>query len=102
MDTTIRTRLKDLNAQNRDSAALLETKFCEKLDCLVAASQDSNIYLWGFESSAVDALCKMTEEDEDEDEALYEKYRKKLQNKVFYIKYFGSRPRTSGYDRSGL
>ena len=45
-------------AQNQDTA-LLDIKFCEKLDCLVAASQDSNIYLWGFETSAVDALCKL-------------------------------------------
>ena len=44
---------------HQDSQALLDTQFCEKLDCLIAASHDYNVYLWGFETSAIDALCRM-------------------------------------------
>ena len=38
---------------------MVDSKFCEELDCLVLASQDSNIYVWGFETSGIDALCEM-------------------------------------------
>ena len=59
IEATSSKRSELLTAVQNQGTALLDIKFCEKLDCLVAASQDSNIYLWGFETSAVDALCKL-------------------------------------------
>jgi len=71
IEATSSKRSELLTAVQNQGTALLDIKFCEKLDCLVAASQDSNIYLWGFETSAVDALCKLSNEEEE----IYEKYR---------------------------
>ncbi|CAK8695799.1 unnamed protein product [Clavelina lepadiformis] len=49
------------------NAALLRCIYVEHLDLLVLASEDSNIYLWGFDYAAVSALTRLTPEKEEKD-----------------------------------
>ena len=41
--------------------------FVEELDIILAASEDSNIYVWGFDDSAVAVLQGMKQSSEQEE-----------------------------------
>ena len=49
----------------RKSVAILRSLYVEHLDLLVLASEDSNIYLWGFDLAAVSALTQLTPKKSD-------------------------------------
>ncbi|XP_078482123.1 uncharacterized protein LOC100175309 [Ciona intestinalis] len=47
-------------------SSLLRCLYVEHLDLLVLASEDGNIYIWGFDYAAVSALTRMTPDKEEE------------------------------------
>jgi len=48
--------------------SLLRCIYVEHLDLLVLASEDNNIYLWGFDHEAVNALSHLNPVIEDDNE----------------------------------
>ncbi|CAG5133976.1 unnamed protein product, partial [Candidula unifasciata] len=53
------------------NTAILKMIFVESMDLLLAASEDNNIYVWGFDDTAVEVLQNMNPQ---EDDLLTEKY----------------------------
>ncbi|XP_071959328.1 uncharacterized protein [Antedon mediterranea] len=51
--------LNQNNVVDKHKSALLQALFVEYLDLLLIASEDGNIYCWGFDDAAVDALKGM-------------------------------------------
>ncbi|PVD20095.1 hypothetical protein C0Q70_20589 [Pomacea canaliculata] len=58
-------------AYKHANVTIMQMLYIENLDCLLTASEDSNIYLWGLDDSAVQALEQMNPDDVD---TLVEKY----------------------------
>ncbi|CAB4018379.1 U5 small nuclear ribonucleo 40 kDa [Paramuricea clavata] len=52
------------NSDFTRDVTILNSLFVESLDLLVFASEDNNIYVWGFDKNAVDVLQKMKPVDE--------------------------------------
>lgn len=52
------------NSDFTRDVTILNSLFVESLDLLVFASEDNNIYVWGFDKNAVDVLQKMRPVDE--------------------------------------
>ncbi|XP_030834052.1 uncharacterized protein LOC752732 [Strongylocentrotus purpuratus] len=59
------------------NSALLKSLFVESLDLLLLGSEDGNIYIWGFDDAAVNALRDMKPSSNDD---LLKKYRILLAN----------------------
>ncbi|UJR37707.1 hypothetical protein I4U23_030402 [Adineta vaga] len=57
--------LKDLT-KTVTGKSILRIIFVEKLDLIIAASEDKNIYVWGFDLEALQALKTLKEESTDE------------------------------------
>ncbi|ELT89388.1 hypothetical protein CAPTEDRAFT_187404 [Capitella teleta] len=54
-----------LSAFNHPNTTIVSTLFIEELDYIVAACEDSTIYVWGFDEDAVKALKTMDPPDDD-------------------------------------
>jgi len=52
-------------SEHTSNIALLRSIFVENLDLLVVASEDNNIYVWGFDEDAVKVLANMRPADEN-------------------------------------
>ncbi|XP_071170422.1 uncharacterized protein [Mytilus edulis] len=63
--------LQHTSTQDDQKITIMKVVFVEYLDYIIAASEDSNIYIWGFDDDAVKALKDMKPEDLDK---LIEKY----------------------------
>ncbi|XP_048258792.1 uncharacterized WD repeat-containing protein alr3466-like [Haliotis rufescens] len=60
-----------VSTHNHPNTTILKIVFVESLDFILAASEDSNIYVWGFDEAAVEVLRNMKPQDL---EALINKY----------------------------
>ncbi|XP_074652528.1 uncharacterized protein LOC141906930 [Tubulanus polymorphus] len=54
-----------VSTHNHPNTTILKILFVEDLDYILAASEDSNIYVWGFDESAVKVLKNMRPVDAD-------------------------------------
>lgn len=52
-----------VSTHNHANTTILKIMFVESLDFIIAASEDSNIYVWGFDDDAVKALQHMKPQD---------------------------------------
>ncbi|XP_064651058.1 uncharacterized WD repeat-containing protein alr3466-like isoform X2 [Lineus longissimus] len=50
---------KEVSTHNHPNTTILKIKFVEDLDYILAASEDGNIYVWGFDETAVQVLKNM-------------------------------------------
>lgn len=68
----------DIKQHEHPNLTTLRMLFVEDLDLLIAACEDGNIYIWGFDSAAVTVLRNM--EAPDSDKRLISKYAVLLSN----------------------
>ncbi|KAK3098170.1 hypothetical protein FSP39_016842 [Pinctada imbricata] len=52
-----------ISVHNHPNTTILKVVFVERYDYIIAASEDSNIYVWGFDDDAVKALQEMKPQD---------------------------------------
>eukprot|EP00112_Aurelia_sp_Birch-Aquarium-sp1_P005416 Seg1615.2 transcript_id=Seg1615.2/GoldUCD/mRNA.D3Y31 product="Katanin p80 WD40 repeat-containing subunit B1-like" protein_id=Seg1615.2/GoldUCD/D3Y31 len=57
-------RARKFDAATHANTALIKAVFVEDLDLLVVSSEDSNIYVWGFDEKAVEVLEQMRPTDD--------------------------------------
>ncbi|KAK3736028.1 hypothetical protein QZH41_002746 [Actinostola sp. cb2023] len=77
------------SSEHTCNVALLRSVFVENLDLLVVASEDHNIYVWGFDENAVSVLQNMRPADE----SLIYKYAILLEDKNFTKKTDDENPK---------
>ncbi|KAK2188036.1 hypothetical protein NP493_146g02006 [Ridgeia piscesae] len=68
----------DIKQHEHPNLTTLRMLFVEELDLLIAACEDGNIYIWGFDTAAVTVLQNM--EPPDSDKRLINKYAVLLSN----------------------